>query len=223
MSAAIDETVTAHRKGHPVWKVIGAIVGAVVICVVVYAIVLYTSFSQVRTQVDQVQQEVQTLQTSFDKGDVATLHATATDLSGNLGSLKDELNGWQWSVATVLPQYGSDVVAGRQLVDVADSLVSGALLPATTVANDYAENISDKGILGVFDTELAGKMADALTDAAPVIKEASTALDAIEPAHSSEINDAVNELRGPVNKMAQLLDEYGTLAGHLEGLFSAAA
>ena len=217
---SVDGTGTSgnHPKEHPTLRVLGIILGVLVLCIGIYAIVLFSSVSQVRSQATTVQQEVQTLRTAIDDVDIPTVATTSNSLANHLAELKEELSGWQWSIAAMLPQYGSDVTSGRQLVDVADSLAQNVLLPAATIANDYAQNISSKGILGVLDTQLASNVAETLTKAAPAITEASTALNAIKPAHSAEINQAVGELRTPINKMAQLLDEYGTLVGHLEGL-----
>lgn len=206
-----------HHRGLKAVLIIFVILLA---CVAAYAFVLHDSISRAQTLGTRIEQQVQVLQTATEQFDLATITSSSSSLSSDLASLKGELDGWQWSVAACLPHYGDDVSAARRLVDTADSLAQGLLLPAVSVANDYVSSISAKGILGVFDSKLADKVGDVLTQGASIIQDANSQLEAIRPVESQEINEAVSKLKTPVSKMAHLLDQYGTLVGHLEGLFT---
>ena len=214
--------MTTAQSNHHVRNIIVAIGVVIVLCLVVYGVTLGVSYARVQSCVGAIQQEEQSLRSAIDDVDIPKAHTAAENLAAHVADLKSELDGWQWSVVTVVPRYGSDVVAGRQLATVADSLMQDVVLPTASIASDYAKAVSDKGILGVFDTELATKVGSALTEAAPAITAANAALNAIQPADSDAINQAVADLRNPVGKVAHLLNEYGTLVGHLEGLLPAA-
>lgn len=218
-SIATSETLPTKPQTHRVRKVIVTLGALIILCLIAYGITLGVSYAQVQDHVDRIQHEEQSLRSAIDAVDIPQANTAAKNLAAGIADLKTELEGWQWSIASALPYYGSSVVAGRQLLAVADSLMQDVVLPTTSIANDYVTAVSRKGILGVFDTELATKVADALTKAAPAIMSANTALDAIQPGESETIRQAVDELHEPVAKAAHILEEYGTLVGHLEGLF----
>lgn len=206
-----------HHRGL---KIFLMILGILLVCAAAYAFVMHGSISRAQALSARIEQQSQSLQTAVEQLDLATITSSSASLSSDISTLRSELSGWQWSLAACLPRYGSDISAARQLVDVADSLAQGLLQPAVSVVNDYASSISTKGILGAFNSQLADKVGNVLTQGASLIQDANSKLATIQPVQSQEINKAIDELRTPVTKMAHLLDQYGTLVGHLEGLFS---
>lgn len=206
------------KRRHPLLRAIGAIVGVLVVLLVAYGVVLGTSVATVQSQATELQKNAQALQSALDESDVSASVDAARQVSSDVDNLAGELDGWQWDIAELLPYYGSDVRAGRSVVAVAQNLSQKILLPVATVAADYAAGFDAKGILAVFDTSLLKQVAQTCTEAAPAIQEAASALDAIGPTHIAELNQAVEELRDPVDKAAQILDRYGTLVDHLDFL-----
>lgn len=217
-SKSQDPVEKPAKRRHPLLRAIGAIVGVFVVLLVAYGVVLGTSVATVQSQAAELQKNVRALQSALDAANVSASVDAARQVSNNVDDLAGELNGWQWNVAGFLPYYGGDVKAARSLAAVAQQLSQKVLLPAATVAADYAAGFDAKGILAVFDTSLLKQVAQTCTEAAPAIQEAASALDAIGPTHITGLNQAVEDLRDPVDKAAQILDRYGTFADHLDFL-----
>ncbi len=215
---ARGDTKKEMDRRHPVIKAIVAVLSIIVILLVAYAITMLVSSSSAQSDGEQVQAELQRLNEAIDNVNIDAIEVSAGNISQHLNSLKDNLDGWQWSIATILPGFGKDVVSARELVEISNSLADKVLVPAAGIMKDYSNEISTSGILAVFDSSLIDKVADALTEAAPAIQSANTSLEAMQPTGNEELDTAVAELREPVGKIADLLDKYGTLAGHIDDL-----
>ena len=207
---------TGH--GHPVLKAVIVIVALVIALLAAYGITMLVLSASAQSDGEQVQAELQRLNEAVDNVNIDAVAISAGNISQHLGSLKNNLDGWPWDIAMALPWFKNDITGARQLVDVSDSLTNKVLVPVANVMKDYSNEIDTSGILAVFDSSLINKVADTLTEAAPVIQSANKELDAIQPTGNKELDTAVAELREPIGKISDLLDSYGTLAGRIENL-----
>ena len=219
-AADLGESRQEADHKHPGLKVLVGILVALILVAAAYGVTMLVSSSAAQSDGEQVQAELQRLHEAVDDVNIEAIGISAGNISQHLSSLKSNLDGWQWSIATILPGFGKDITAARSLVDTSASLADKVLVPAAQIMGDYSNEISSNGILAVFDSSLIDKVGTALTDAAPVIQSASTSLDALQPTGNEELDTAVAELREPVNKAADLLDKYGTLVGHINDLKS---
>lgn len=218
MGASSQDTELAPKHRHRLAKTLLGIVAALLVLLAVYAGLLLGSLSTVREQVSAVETDATRLQAAIDDLDLASV-STATDgLSESVGALDRELSGWVWTLASALPIYGGDVGAARHTVAVADDLVQNALVPLVSAAEGYLDGVSEQGFAGLFDSEALGQVEDALTGAAPHLRDAKTALDGVGPTHFADLDAAIDELRTLVDGANDLLDNAGDASELLESL-----
>lgn len=215
-SSPTAEPTPRHR--HRLAKTLVGIVAALLVLLAVYAALLLASLSTIRGQASAVEADATRLQAAVDDLDLASVSAATNGLSESVGALNRELSGWTWAIASALPIYGGDVRAARQTVAVADDLVQNVLAPLVGAAEGYLGGVSEQGFAGLFDSEALGQVEDALTGAAPRLRDAKAALDGVGPTHFADLDAAIDELRTLVDGANDLLDNAGSASELLDNL-----
>lgn len=211
---------TGSDHGHPVLKTLCALLRALLAAIIVYAAIMLASLSEIRSEGEQIQSGLQQMHVAIDNVSIEDVGICANSIALHTEALNADLNGWQWVVASYIPGIREDVRAAQRVAEIADTLACEVLVPAVDVAGTYAGGIASEGILAVFNESFANDVADTATKAAPVIVWANEQLEAIGPTHIEVLNDIVAQLRDTVGTAADLIEEYGTLKGHLDDLKS---
>ena len=197
----------AGKKRHTALFVVLGVIIALVILLGVYAAVLGSSAIKVVGQAKALVPTAQRVLSGVKSGDTGTLAADAQELQAGVEAIQSETSGVAWDIAEFIPVYGQDVASARTLLAAADGAVANVLVPManTLAANPISSLIQDGNINGTAVKQLC----DMLAGVTPAIKEALTTFSGVGTFHISQINDAIEQVRGPLNTVNKLLDENG--------------
>lgn len=170
---------------------------------------LYESAKQVRSDASAVMSDISTLTDKVMSDDPGQATAIAANIADRAKSMKQETEGWAWSVAAYVPVYGSDVVKVRELANVLDDLSTNAIVPLV----DEVSQISMSNLMtdGAINVPYAKKLVSAINDAAPIIKRSADTIDAMGAAQLEQINR-------PLAKARTAIDGLNTVAQFVAGI-----
>lgn len=167
---------------------------------------LYESAKQVRSDASSVMSDITTLTDKLMSDDPSQATAIAGGIADRAKNMKSETEKWQWSVASYVPVYGSDVAKVRELANVLDDLSTNAIVPLTGELSQVSlKNLLTEGSINV---EYAKKLVDSINAAAPVIKRSADAIDAMGAAQLEQINRPLAKARTSIdglNSVAQFV------------------
>ena len=204
-----------HRSKKPLVAVLVA-VALVLIALAVYAALVMGSLSRVRAQAAALADLPSQVSAAVESGDYASLSATAHEAADAVAAVRDEIDGPLWGLAQAIPVVGGDVSSARRLVSAMDGLVSDALVPVADAASDAlplsAATDGSLDLSGVFG------LCAAVYQAAPAVESASAAVEGIGSFRIGQLDDLLDELRGPLSELAEGLSTYGDLVGQLPSM-----
>jgi len=158
---------------------------------------LYESAKQVRSDASSVMSDITTLTDKLMSEDPSQANAIAGNIADHAKNMKSETDKWQWSVASYVPVYGSDVAKVRELSNVLDDLSTNAIVPLTSELSQVSlSNLMTNGSINV---EYATKLVAAIDSAAPVIKRSADAIDAMGAAQLEQINRPLAKARTSID------------------------
>lgn len=159
---------------------------------------LYNSANAVKADAAEVMKGVASLKDQLLEDDPDKANATAQDIAKSTQHMKDETSGWQWTVGSIAPVYGSDIAKVKAFANTFDKLADDALVPLVRDLSDVSMDdlLADKSI----NIDEAKKAVDALANAAPVIGEATEKIDALGDAKLDQVKE-------PLEKAQAKLDE----------------
>ncbi len=170
---------------------------------------LYNSAKTVRADASVVMTDINDLRSQLISDDPSQALPTASDIAKRAKNMKAETSGWEWTVASFVPVYGSDISKVRELSEVLDDLAKNAIVPLV----DDMSQVSLKNLLsdGAINVELAQKLIYSLENAAPTIESAAKKLDSMGDAKLEQVN-------GPLNKARSALDSLANVTTYVSGI-----
>lgn len=206
----------ANGSRHTIrYAILGALI-ALVVLIGVYAALLINSAMNVMDQVKTLVPTAERVVSAVKSGDTSTLQADIQSLQSGVDALQDETSTVVWDIATIVPVYGQDVANARTLLGIADDALTQIVVPLTgaLAANPLSSLIQSGNINGGALSQLCNTVADVT----PAIKSALTAFSEVDEFHISQINDALDQVREPLNMVNTLLDENGEVIRMLPSL-----
>lgn len=210
---------TRARKGHPF--LVFLVVLLVLVCVVGgYALALVNSAKRAMGSAEQMVSAVQHVQDAADAGtlSISMLRSNGQQLTRGAAALHEETTGLVWQIGTYIPVYGQDVQAVRTLAEAADELCAGAVTPVVDAlpGDDFAT-------LGLLDQASEGLAAiDRLTDVMPGVVDAvhgaTAKVDGIGTLHVEQLNNAVQQVREPLDKLDGALSSADDFVSGIAGM-----
>ncbi len=199
--------VSKKKKGHPVRN---TIIVLLVILIIVGGVggftgyTLYNSAKTVRTEASAVMSDLSDLKSKIVSDDPSQANATVSDIVKHSKNMEEELSGWEWTVASYVPVYGSDINKVRELSDILKDLSTDTLTP---LVQDISQvKMSNLVVDGSINIELANSVITALNEAAPAIQQANQRLENIGEAHLEQINGPVKKAQEQLGKLATAMD-----------------
>lgn len=209
-SRASNPYENPKRRGNARHTILFAVLGVIVALVVllgVYAALLGSSALNVVDQAKSLVPTVERMVSGVKSGDTGTLQSDVQELQAGVEAIQDETSDIVWDIAELIPVYGQDVAGARTLLVAAGEAVSNVLVPAASTLESHPISalIQDGNINGTAVKQLC----DTLASVTPAIKDVLTTVSSVGTFHISQINDALDQVRGPLNTANQLLDENG--------------
>ena len=203
-----------HRRSHR-----GLIIVLVIIAVVLalagvagaYAYSLYSSVQQVKADATAAKSVASDLDAnSISSLEFDGLSSQAVSLAATAHDIQSELSGTKWDIAERLPIVGQDVASVRTLVNTVVDLADNALMPMADVLEQTdLSNLMRDGAIDVASIE---KLANVVSDVAPVLDGAKQTLDSLPTSRIEQVNDltvradeAVDEVSGIVDSLNAVL------------------
>lgn len=133
-------------------------------------------------------------------------------------SLQDSTSGALWNVAEVVPVYGQDVQAARQLVGVVCDLATNALIPfvdavAANPPSALISSATDSAI--TFNLAVLQGLSDAVLGVVPALEDALTTIDDIEEVHVGQLQEIIEGVKAVSGPLRDGLDLIQPLLGVL--------
>ena len=198
------------KKGHPVRN---TLIVLLLIIIVIGGVggftgyTLYNSAKQVRSDASAVMSDISDLKAKIISDDPSQATATAADIAKRASNMKAETSGWEWTVASYVPVYGSDVAKVRELSNVFDDLAQNALVPLMgEVSQISLKNLFVDGGLNV---EYTQRLVNAVDSAAPVIERCANTVENMGEANLEQVNSPLRTAKstlGKLNTAAQFVD-----------------
>ena len=192
-----------HRRGRRIAAIVGAIVAVLVAVCGVCGALVYRDAMDVLDQSKDVMALAATISDDLKNGNGDELNSTVQDMASEVSSMHTKTSGPLWVAASYVPVLGDDIRVARGVVEQADNLMQNALMPAA----QSLRGVSLSTLLtdATVDVQTLETVSAALSQAQPVVEQASEAIDALPQAHIGKVRDAVDKVRGPIASAAETL------------------
>ena len=200
-----------------------AIVAVVLLAlIIVFGVSLAVSANRALGLATQAREAFSEASTNLEDGKYEEAYAKARSAVDSVSALPQELEGPQWSIASVLPVLGTDVQMAREMSSIAGKLADEAATPVfdqwdsitQTLSQDDA--ISDAGQLVALLEKNLSQFADTLTHAKQVVLECEQRANALPTAHIGQLNDAASELRDTLTTIGDMLRTFDQVASEFD-------
>lgn len=174
------------------------------------------TIDDLKTKVGEIATVYKDVVDCIKSGDFAGAQVCIYDACDKVAAFKKDLDGPLWSVAELVPVYGSDVKAARSLVAMLDDVTSDVLVPMSDVLVDTSferliYKTDDDGIH--IDVDVVTRLSQVVKDAMPVIEKSVEAINGIGTLHIDQLKSMVEQvqaivgpLEGKLGKIGELLD-----------------
>lgn len=208
-----------HHRGRRIAAVVGGVVAALLVIAGICGALVYRDAMDVLGQSKSVMAQVSTVGDALKSGDGDSLVQTASQMASEVSGMRSKVDGPLWNVASALPVLGDDIRAARGVVEQADNLMQNALMPVA----QSLQGVSLSTLLqdGTVDVQTLESVSAALSQAQPVVEQASSAIDALPQAHIGKVRDAVDKVRGPIASAAETLKGFNEIAPVLPQMLGA--
>ena len=163
----------------------------------------YNSALSVKSEASQMMDEVSDLKDQLFSDDPNQARATALDIAEHAQHMKATAAGWEWTVASFIPVYGSDVAKVRELTNIVDDFADNGIVPLSESFSSLSVKhlIQDKNI----DIAEAQKAVDAFSEIAPAVDDAVNRLDALGSAQLEQVNDPLGKARDKIGELNSII------------------
>lgn len=208
-----------HRRGRRIAAIVGAIVVVLVVACGVCGALVYRDAMDVLDQSKDVMAQASTISDALKNGNGDELNSTVQGMASEVSSMHAKTSGPLWTAASYVPVLGDDIRVARGVVEQADNLMQNALMPAA----QSLRGVSLSTLLtdATVDVQTLETVSAALSQAQPVVEQASEAIDALPQAHIGKVRDAVDKVRGPIASAAETLRGLNEIAPMLPQMLGA--
>ena len=208
-----------HRRGRRIAAIVGAVVAVLVVVCGVCGVLVYRDAMDVLDQSKDAMAQAATISDDLKNGNGDELNSTVQGMASEVSSMHAKTSGPLWVAASYVPVLGDDIRAARGVVEQADNLMQNALMPVA----QSLQGVSLSTLLqdGTVDVKTLESVSAALSQAQPVVEQASEAIEALPQAHIGKVRDAVDKVRGPIASAAETLKGFNEIAPVLPQMLGA--
>lgn len=208
-----------HRRGRRIAAIVGAVVAALVVACGVCGALVYRDAMDVLDQSKDVMAQAATISDALKNGNGDELNSTVQGMASEVSSMHAKTSGPLWVAASYVPVLGDDVRVARGVAEQADNLMQNAVMPAA----QSLQGVSLSTLLtdATVDVKTLETVSAALSQAQPVVEQASEAIEALPQAHIGKVRDAVDKVRGPLASAAETLKGFNEIAPILPQMLGA--
>ena len=194
------------------------VIGALLLIIAALAAWLGLSALKAKNEVEAAIQAASRIQSQVQAGDTDKAQASIEAFSQHIDATYAQTKQPVWKLATLVPYYGSDVKAARDMVHILEDVSNNALPKLAKAAQAL-----DFNSIGIKDgTIQLGDMASVAQDlsaANGVVADASVDMGKIGDTHIPQITEAVQQGRSKFKELASLTDTASRLADVLPKMF----
>lgn len=194
------------------------VIGALLLTIAALAAWLGLSALKAKNEVEAAIQAASRIQSQVQAGDTDKAQASIEAFSQHIDATYAQTKQPVWKLATLVPYYGSDVKAARDMVHILEDVSNNALPKLAKAAQAL-----DFNSIGIKDgTIQLGDMASVAQDLAAangVVADASVDMGKIGDTHIPQITEAVQQGRSKFKELASLTDTASRLADVLPKMF----
>lgn len=194
------------------------VIGALLLTIAALAAWLGLSALKAKNEVEAAIQAASRIQSQVQAGDTDKAQASIEAFSQHIDATYAQTKQPVWKLATLVPYYGSDVKAARDMVHILEDVSNNALPKLAKAAQAL-----DFNSIGIKDgTIQLGDMASVAQDLAAangVVADASVDMGKIGDTHIPQITEAVQQGRSKFKELASLTDAASRLADVLPKMF----
>lgn len=208
-----------HRRGRRIAAIVGAVVAVLVVVCGVCGALVYRDAMDVLDQSKDVMAQAATISDDLKNGNGDELNSTVQGMASEVSSMHAKTSGPLWVAASYVPVLGDDIRVARGVVEQADNLMQNALMPAA----QSLQGVSLSTLLtdATVDVKTLETVSAALSQAQPVVEQASEAIEALPQAHIGKVRDAVDKVRGSIASAAETLKGFNEIAPILPQMLGA--
>lgn len=208
-----------HRRGRRIAAIVGAVVAVLVVVYGVCGALVYRDAMDVLDQSKDVMAQAATISDDLKNGNGDELNSTVQGMASEVSSMHAKTSGPLWVAASYVPVLGDDIRVARGVVEQADNLMQNALMPVA----QSLQGVSLSTLLtdATVDVKTLETVSAALSQAQPVVEQASEAIEALPQAHIGKVRDAVDKVRGPIASAAETLKGFNEIAPILPQMLGA--
>lgn len=208
-----------HRRGRRIAAIVGAVVAVLVVVCGVCGALVYRDAMDVLDQSKDVMAQAATISDDLKNGNGDELNSTVQGMASEVSSMHAKTSRPLWIAASYVPVLGDDIRVARGVVEQADNLMQNALMPAA----QSLQGVSLSTLLtdATVDVQTLETVSAALSQAQPVVEQASEAIEALPQAHIGKVRDAVDKVRGPIASAAETLRGLNEIAPMLPQMLGA--
>lgn len=208
-----------HRRGRRIAAIVGAVVAVLLVVCGVCGALVYRDAMDVLDQSKDVMAQAATISDDLKNGNGDELNSTVQGMASEVSSMHAKTSGPLWVAASYVPVLGDDIRVARGVVEQADNLMQNALMPAA----QSLQGVSLSTLLtdATVDVQTLETVSAALSQAQPVVEQASEAIEALPQAHIGKVRDAVDKVRGPITSAAETLRGLNEIAPMLPQMLGA--
>jgi hypothetical protein len=206
-------------KRHHAGRVILIIVLVIVALVGAFGYALYHSAKIVANDASTIQSTTSSLVSSLESGDTSTLKSSTDTIVTAAEEMHAETSNNLWAIASHLPYVGQDVSNVIELSDISYDLCNNALRPLSSSLSGFSLNslISD----GHIDVESLQSLADAISEVAPEIDDATTRADALQDGNIEQVNEVISKVKTQLDSVNGGVQGLAEVAPSIPALFGA--
>lgn len=194
------------------------VIGALLLIIAALAAWLGLSALKAKNEVEAAIQAASRIQSQVQAGDTDKAQASIEAFSQHIDATYAQTKQPVWKLATLVPYYGSDVKAARDMVHILEDVSNNALPKLAKAAQAL-----DFNSIGIKDgTIQLGDMASVTQDLAAangVVADASVDMGKIGDTHIPQITEAVQQGRSKFKELASLTDTASRLTDVLPKMF----
>lgn len=208
-----------HRRGRRIAAIVGAVVAVLVVVCGVCGALVYRDAMDVLDQSKDVMAQAATISDDLKNGNGDELNSTVQGMASEVSSMHAKTSGPLWVAASYVPVLGDDIRVARGVVEQADNLMQNALMPAA----QSLQGVSLSTLLtdATVDVKTLETVSAVLSQAQPVVEQASEAIEALPQAHIGKVRDAVDKVRGPIASATETLKGFNEIAPILPQMLGA--
>ena len=208
-----EAAVRKPRRGHAVLIAVLSVLVALAIALAAGGTSLVGSAQALVAEAQGLSTTVGQLETAVKAGDGEAMQACTDDMRTAVSSMRSELEGPLWGLASLVPVYGSDVTGAKSLLDIAGNLVDQVLTPLSDTMAACPPSSLMTG--GAVNADALRRYSSLVTQIEPALDKAVRDLDALGTFNIDQLNDAVGKLSEPLHEASDTLAAYGPLLERL--------